>query len=88
MSSNSAAWIKEKHGKPLVVDEAPLASPSADEILVKNCAVAINPVDWLQQEMALFPMDYPNIMGTDVAGEVVEVGDNVKAFKNGDRVIG
>jgi NADPH:quinone reductase-like Zn-dependent oxidoreductase len=31
---------------------------------------------------------YPNICGTDVAGEVHEVGEGVTRFKKGDRVIG
>lgn len=31
---------------------------------------------------------YPNILGTDVAGEVFEVGEGVTRFKKGQRVIG
>jgi threonine dehydrogenase-like Zn-dependent dehydrogenase len=37
----------------------------------------------------VFPwLKYPTIFGSDVAGEVVEVGDAVTRFKPGDRVLG
>lgn len=30
--------------------------------------------------------NYPNILGEDIAGEVVEIGAEVTRFKKGDRV--
>jgi len=77
----------EKHGKPLKVDEAPMPSPEAHEVVIKNSAVAINPVDWKIQDYGLFVEKFPNVLGTDSAGEVVEVGSNVNNFKKGDRVL-
>ena len=59
--------------------------------MVKNRAVAINPLDWLTQSMGdiFFPwITYPFIAGSDVAGEVVEVGTAVSRFRVGDRVLG
>ncbi|KAF1344795.1 chaperonin 10-like protein [Delphinella strobiligena] len=87
MASNSAAWITEKQGKPLKVQEAPLPKPGPNDVVVKNHAVAINPVDWKIQDTGYFIQSYPNILGTDVAGEVYEVGSDVKNFKKGDRVL-
>jgi NADPH:quinone reductase-like Zn-dependent oxidoreductase len=90
MPSNTAAWLTAK-GAPLEVNSAPYTSPSENEIVVKNGAVAINIVDWGLQDMGetLFPwLTYPHVLGGDVAGEVVEVGSAVSRFKIGDRVIG
>lgn len=36
----------------------------------------------------MFEQPYPNVMGCDVAGEIVEVGSSVTKFKKGDRVAG
>lgn len=44
--SNQAAWIKESKGKPLQVEKAGTYRPGKDQILIKNSAIAINPVDW------------------------------------------
>ncbi|KAL8933021.1 MAG: hypothetical protein Q9216_006559 [Gyalolechia sp. 2 TL-2023] len=88
MTSNSAAWVVGEKVKPLEVKTAPYTLPGDNEILVKNAAVAVNPVDWVLQELAIMPLKYPTILGSDVAGEVVEVGKSVTKFKKGDRVLG
>lgn len=91
--TNSAAWQIAEKAKPLEVRAAAYTPPKENEIVVKNSAIALNPVDHLRQEMgaALFSWTtYPTIMGSDVAGEVVEVGSGAAAarFKPGDRVLG
>ncbi|KAF3762609.1 GroES-like protein [Cryphonectria parasitica EP155] len=62
-----------------------------DEIIIKNKAVAINPVDWKIQSFPpgnnRFNIKYPAILGEDVAGEVLYVGSSVSQFKKGDRVL-
>lgn len=85
--ANRAAWLFEKQGKPLKVDQAPMPVPEADEVVVKNSAVAVNPVDWKIQEYGVFLEKFPTILGTDVAGEIVDVGSSVTNFKKGDRVL-
>jgi NADPH:quinone reductase-like Zn-dependent oxidoreductase len=85
--SNQAAWILEAKATPLKVDQAPMPTPDADQIVIKNKAVAVNPVDWKIQDSGYFIKNYPNVLGTDVAGEVYQVGSNVKHLKKGDRVL-
>ena len=58
--------------------------------MIKAHAVAINPVDWQVTDKAslIYPwIKFPFILGTDVAGEVVEVGSAVSRFQVGDRVL-
>jgi NADPH:quinone reductase-like Zn-dependent oxidoreductase len=40
------------------------------------------------QDYGIALQKYPNICGTDVAGEIYEVGEDVTNFEKGDRVIG
>ncbi|KAJ5155840.1 hypothetical protein N7492_008643 [Penicillium capsulatum] len=88
MATNSAAWLTEAKAHPFLVKEAPMYTPAATEILVRNHAVAINPVDGSLQAKAWWPMNYPTILGQDVAGEVVAIGVDITRFKIGDRVVG
>jgi len=85
---NSAAWLVAEKQTPLEVKSAPYTSPGPNEIVVKNGAVAINPVDVGMQSLAIFPLNYPAILGMDTAGEIVEIGSAVTRFKVGDRVLG
>ena len=83
---NYAAWIPVEKAS-LVVATAPLPDLASNELIIKNQAVAVNPVDWKIQASGGFGLSYPAILGEDVAGEVLEVGIDVKGFKKGDRVI-
>lgn len=88
MERSFAAWQRAV-GIPLEIGEVETPSPGPEEILVRNRAIAINPVDWILQETPIFPwLDYPTILGSDVSGEVVAVGSNVDRFEVGDRVLG
>ena len=85
--NNRAAWIKSRKQHPLVVEDAPAAHPGPEEVVIKNAYVAINPVDWKIQDYGVGPPNYPNILGRDIAGEIVEVGSNVTRLRTGQRVI-
>ncbi len=85
--SNTAAWQPEP-GVVLKIKPAPYTSPGEHEIVVRNVAIAINPIDWIIQDRAMFDwLEYPLVPGSDVAGEVVEIGSGVSRFKLGDRVL-
>lgn len=87
-TNNLAAWQRQP-GKPLSIAPAELPTLAHNAILVKNDAVAINPLDYILQDMALLPwLDYPAIIGSDVAGTIVAVGEGVHRFAVGDRVLG
>ena len=89
--SNQAAWLTGTKVKPLEVKTAPYTSPGPNEIVVKNGAVAINPVDWGKQmigDVMFSWIKYPFTMGNDLAGEIVEVGKGVTRFHVGDRILG
>jgi NADPH:quinone reductase-like Zn-dependent oxidoreductase len=86
--TNRAAWLNTA-GTPLKVDDAPLPTAGPGELVVKNAAVAINPLDCHMQDSGVFVQQWPTIFGCDVAGEVYEVGSEAQTrFKKGDRVIG
>ncbi len=90
MPENTAAWL-EATQVPLEVKAAPYTPPQGNEIIVRNRAVAINPIDWVLQIIGyfIFPwIKYPFVLGSDLAGEVVEVGKEVTRFQVGDRVLG
>lgn len=83
--SNQAAYLDGK-GQTLRVADAELPKPNADEVIIKNHAIAINPVDWKVQDSGMFIQKWPVVLGCDVSGEIHDIGSNVKNFKKGDRV--
>ncbi|KAK3292731.1 putative quinone oxidoreductase [Chaetomium fimeti] len=88
MASNSAAWL-HKASTPLEVGEAPMPTAGPNELVIRNAAIAINPLDCHMQAAGVFVQQWPSVFGCDVAGEVHEVGSEVhERFKVGDRVIG
>jgi NADPH:quinone reductase-like Zn-dependent oxidoreductase len=90
MPENAAAWFVKKYGK-LEVKPAPYTPARENEIVVRNRAVAVNPVDWAIPLMPGFMFSWiksPCVLGEDLAGEVVEIGKGVTRFKVGDRVLG
>ena len=87
MASNTAAW-QNAVGEKLDIRSSQYPSPGEHEMVIKNHAWAINPVDRILQEQKVFDwLEYPLILGCDVAGEIVEVGSGVTRFKKGDRVL-
>src|ERR1700753_3181992 len=90
MPVNTAAWINAA-GAPLAVGPAPYTPPADDQIVVRNHAVAVNPLEWIIQVAGSLTyrwLKYPAVLGSDVAGEVVETGRAVTRFQVGDRVLG
>jgi NADPH2:quinone reductase len=72
----------------LVPEQRPVPAPGPGEILVKVAAAGVNRPDVLQR-MGLYPPPpgAPDIPGLEIAGEVAALGENVKRWKAGDRVM-
>ncbi|GAP85469.1 putative zinc-binding oxidoreductase [Rosellinia necatrix] len=88
MEDNYAAILMRIGRKPFNVEETDARYPDENEIVIKNAAVSINPIDGLMQNGEAVNMTIPAVLGADVAGEVVEVGSQVTRFSVGDRVMG
>jgi NADPH:quinone reductase-like Zn-dependent oxidoreductase len=72
----------------LVVGERPMPRPSADEVLVRVIAAAVNPVDWKMWNGMLRPaleMRFPQVLGLDVSGVVAQAPKGSR-FSVGDEV--
>ena len=75
----------------LYIAEIPKPTPKAGEVLVKIKTIGINPGEASIREGKLekiFPSTFPSGQGSDFAGIVEAVGNNVHKFKPGDEVIG
>lgn len=87
---NKALWLPAKQA-PFTVAPAPYTAPRGHEVVVRTRAVALNPFDRHLQTIGAFAspwLNYPMIVGHDVAGDVIDVGEAVTRFRPGDRVLG
>lgn len=63
--------------------------PGAGEVRVRVLAASVNPVDWKMRSgeaRERFPVQFPGILGRDVAGIVECLGEGVTGFAEGDKV--
>lgn len=85
-----AAFITET-GPPHVIrcGELPDPVPGPREALVRVRACGINPIDtYIRSGAVAMPLPRPFIVGCDLAGEVLAVGDDVATLRPGMRVWG
>ena len=75
----------------LSYEDVPVPRAAAGEVLVKTIAVSINPIDWKLRRgdlKEMMPLEFPTILGRDLSGEVVALGEGVEGLKVGERVFG
>jgi NADPH2:quinone reductase len=73
------------------IEKVPVPLPAAGQVLVKVRAAGLNPVDYktrMGKGVAAADLTLPAILGWDIAGEVVSLGDGVSKFERGDRIFG
>ena len=70
----------------LVVKQVELAPPAADEVLIDVAASGVNRPDVFER-MGFYPAPEgaPEGLGLEVSGTVRAIGDDVTAYKPGDR---
>jgi NADPH:quinone reductase-like Zn-dependent oxidoreductase len=67
-------------------EDVPDPKPRKDQVLIRVKACALNHLDlWVRKGIP--GVSLPHILGSDVAGEVVESGEYVKGFNPGQRVL-
>ena len=97
------AYSYSKYGGPEVLTkvELPTPSPGAGEVLVKVIATTVSTGDWRARSLTLpeglgwvgrlvFGVFGPRkkVLGTDCAGRVENIGEDVTGFEIGDAVTG
>ncbi len=76
---------------PMILEEIDIPKPKSGQLLVKLGASGVNPSDVATrsgQSHHSSHMKTPYIPGLEAAGEIIELGDEVKEFHVGQRVFG
>lgn len=85
-----AVYIEGYGGKDqLKYGDVPNPRVGPNDVLIRAHAASVNPVDWKIREGYLkdfLPYEFPLILGWDVAGVIVGVGENVDRLRVGDEV--
>ncbi|KAJ6131120.1 hypothetical protein N7523_001580 [Penicillium sp. IBT 18751x] len=81
MASHLAA-ISSAKGQPFELKTRPTPKPGPNELLIAVKSVALNPADAIMRDQGLFIPTYPTVLGFDMSGLVLEVGNNVSTDTN------
>ena len=85
------AFLVEKYEKKgaLLLTDVPQPVVGDSDVLVDVHAASLNPLDAKLRDgefKPILPYRPPFVLGHDVAGTVVQVGRNVRAYKSGDEI--
>ena len=88
---NMKAVVLHEYGGPskLKYEDFADPEPGPGEVRVHVMAASVNPVDWKMRSGEArehFPVEFPGILGRDLAGIVESIGEGVKGFSEGDKV--
>ena len=73
---------------PLKIGSREIPAPKLGQVLIEVCAAGVNRADILQRNGKYPPpIGASDILGLEVSGIIIETGENVSAFKEGDKVM-
>ena len=78
-------------GEPekMVISTRPVPAMASDEVLVKVAAAGVNRADIMQRQGHYPPPDgVTDILGLEVSGEIVSVGNQIRDWKIGAKICG
>jgi NADPH:quinone reductase-like Zn-dependent oxidoreductase len=91
------AVVHDRYGRPSVlrIEDVPVPSPAAGQVLVEVAATSVNLSDWetllgspLYARLGGWRAPARPVLGSDIAGRVHAVGGGVTGFRIGDEVYG
>jgi NADPH:quinone reductase-like Zn-dependent oxidoreductase len=85
------AIVVHQYGGPEVLkfEDYPDPVPGPGEVLVRVAATSVNPIDYKRRAgltKDFYPLQFPGLIGVDIAGTVVKIGPGVEDFSVGDQV--
>jgi len=85
------AIVVHQYGGPEVLkfEDYPDPVPGPGEVLVRIAATSVNPIDYKRRAgltKDFYPLQFPGLIGVDMAGTVVKIGPGVDGFSVGDQV--
>jgi NADPH:quinone reductase-like Zn-dependent oxidoreductase len=85
------AIVVHEYGGPEVLkfEEYPDPVPGQGQVLVRVAAASVNPIDYKRRAgltKDFYPMQFPGLIGVDMAGTVVKVGPGAEGFSVDDLV--
>src|SRR6516225_2258619 len=79
-------YTRERAGLPLEAVRVPVPRPAADQVLIRVAASSLNPLEYKLADLNFMGRTPPVVLGLDLAGVVVAVGQGVSGLAVGDAV--
>ena len=79
-------YTRDRAGLPLEAVRVPVPQPAVDQVLIRVAASSLNPLEYKLADLNFMGRTPPVVLGLDLAGVVVAVGQGVKGLAVGDAV--